>query len=305
MDPKTLYRLGIFLQVTEEGSFTAAGDKLGLSKSIVSQSVTDLESQLGTRLLNRTTRSISTTEEGELVKSGARTMIDEIETVLTGLEIRRETASGVIRLTSSHNFANNYLVCCVARFCESNPAVAIDLTIEDAILNMVEERFDVAFRIGKLEDSSFHAVKICKYEMLLCASPAYLERHGPILAPRDVRNHPWVAINILPDVRRLQLSTTNDQTFNMPIEPRFSTNSGLTAKQLIAIGAGVGLLPDYAIVDDLAQGRLVRLLPEWRHRDGDISALYVNQKQMPPRVRLFLNFLKEDAKDNFPRGSRS
>jgi DNA-binding transcriptional LysR family regulator len=106
MDLKTLYRLGVFHHVIEAGSFTRAGDKLGLSKSVVSQHVTDLENQLGVRLLNRTTRSVSITEEGSLVYQGAGTMLEEVEAVLSGLEERRATPTGEIRLTSSQNFAS-------------------------------------------------------------------------------------------------------------------------------------------------------------------------------------------------------
>lgn len=300
MDLKTSYRLGIFAHVVDAGSFTAASERLGLSKSVVSQHVTNLESQLGVRLLNRTTRSVSTTEEGALVQKGAATMLEDVAAILADLEHRCDTASGLIRLTSSHNFACNYLVGCVSRFCKLHSGISVDLIVNDAILNMIEERFDVAFRIGWLDDSSLHAIKICTFEMLLCATPDYLERNGPILQPRDVCRHPWVAIAIMPDMRRLQLSTSNDETCNLIIEPKFSTNSGFAAKQLIVLGAGIGLLPDYAIVDDLAKGRLVRLLPGWRHKPGEISALYVHRKQMPPRVRLFLDFMKEDVIAHFP-----
>lgn len=138
---------------------------------------------------------------------------------------------------------------------------------------------------------------------MLCAAANYLENSQPILVPHDVRHHPWVAIATLPDVRHLRLSTVNKEACNLPIRPKFSTNSGFAAKQLILLGAGIGLLPDYAIIDDLAQGRLVRILPEWRHRAGEISALYVHRKQMPPRVRLFLDFMKEDASSHLRSAS--
>jgi DNA-binding transcriptional LysR family regulator len=301
MDLKTLYRLGIFYHVVKAGSFTGAGEKLGLGKSVVSQQVTDLESQLGVRLLTRTTRSTSITEEGSLLYQSAETMLDDIETVLSSIEARRETPAGLIRLTASQNFANYYLVGSIARFCRLNPSISIELIINDAIQNMVEERFDIAFRVGWLEDSSLHALKICDFEMLLCASPEYLKGCEPILKPNDIGGQPWVAITILPDAQRLQLSKTDGETCILPITPKFRTNSGFTAIQLVASGAGIGLLPDYAIRHDLANDRLTRLLPEWRHRRGTISALYVHRTKMPPRVRLFLDFIKEDMLEFFPR----
>jgi DNA-binding transcriptional LysR family regulator len=301
MDLKTLYRLGIFYHVVKAGSFTGAGEKLGLGKSVVSQHVTDLESQLGVRLLSRTTRSTSITEEGSLLYQGAETMLDDIETVLTSIEARRETPAGLIRFTASQNFANYYLVGSIARFCRLNPSISIELIINDAIQNMVAERFDIAFRVGWLEDSSLHALKICDFEMLLCASPEYLKGSEPLLEPNDISRHPWVAITILPDAQRLQLSKLDGETCILPITPKFRTNSGFTAIQLVAFGVGIGLLPDYAIRDDLANDRLTRLLPEWRHRRGAISAVYVHRTKMPPRVRLFLDFIKEDVLEFFPR----
>jgi DNA-binding transcriptional LysR family regulator len=179
MDLKTLYRLGIFYHVVKAGSFTGAAEKLGLGKSAVSQQVTDLENQLGVRLLTRTTRSTSITEEGSLLYQSAETMLNDVESVLSSIEARRETPAGVIRLTASQNFANYYLAGSIARFCQRNPGISIDLITNDAIQNMVEERFDIAFRVGWLEDSSLHALKICDFEMLLCASPSVPESTRP------------------------------------------------------------------------------------------------------------------------------
>jgi DNA-binding transcriptional LysR family regulator len=140
--------------------------------------------------------------------------------------------------------------------------------------------------------------------MIPCAAPQYLKEHGPVLKPHDVLHHPWIAIAILPDVNRLQLSRSNGEACNIPIVPQFRTNSGFTAKQLVILGTGIGLLPDYAVIDDLSDGRLVRLLPEWHHRPGDISALLVHRKQMPSRIRFFLNFMKDDILSFFPRLAR-
>lgn len=136
--------------------------------------------------------------------------------------------------------------------------------------------------------------------MVLCAAPKYLNLHGPIRKPHDLGHHPWVVITIFSDIRHVQLQDLNGNMCQITFVPKFRTNSGFTAKQLVAEGSSVGLLPDYAVVEDLAAGRLVRILPEWHHRPGEISAIYVHKKQMPPRLRGFLDFMKNDVLNFFP-----
>jgi DNA-binding transcriptional LysR family regulator len=135
--------------------------------------------------------------------------------------------------------------------------------------------------------------------MILCASPNYLSRHGPIKTHHDLIHHPWVAITIFPDIRHVQLYDGSGTKVNVEVALKFRTNSGFTAKQLVAEGAAIGLLPDYAVTEDLAQGRLVRVLPEWSHRPGEICAIYVHRERMPPRIRYFIDFLKQDAARHF------
>jgi DNA-binding transcriptional LysR family regulator len=299
LDLKILYRIGILREVIEAGSFTKAAENLGLSKSVISQHVTDLESQLKVRLVSRSTRAVSLTEEGEPVFQCAGRMLDDVKTTLASLEIQQEMPSGVIRLTASQNFAFHYLTGCISRFSELNPNISFDLVINDAIMNMIEERFDIGFRVGWLEDSDLHAVKICSFEMMLCAARKYLERHGPLRKPHDLGHHPWVVITIFSDIRHVQLHNASGEVCQVAITPKFQTNSGFTAKQLVAEGSVIGLLPDYAVTEELANGSLVRILPEWHHRPGEISAIYVSRKQMPPRLRCFLDFLKNDVLEFF------
>jgi DNA-binding transcriptional LysR family regulator len=214
-------------------------------------------------------------------------MLDDVKNTLASLESQQETPAGVIRLTASQNFATHYLTGCISRFSDLNPNISFDLVINDAIMNIIEERFDIGFRVGWLEDSELHAIKICSFEMMLCAAPKYLDRHGPLKKPHDLGHHPWVAITIFSDIRHVQLYDANGKTCQVAIEPKFRTNSGFTAKQLVMDGSVIGLLPDYAITEELTNGRLIRILPEWRHRPGEICAIYVHRTQMPPDCDAF------------------
>jgi DNA-binding transcriptional LysR family regulator len=303
LDLKILYRLGILREVIDAGSFTKAAENLGLSKSVISQHLTDLEKQLKVRLVSRSTRAVSLTEEGDPVFQCAGRILNDVRDTLASLEIHQDTPAGVIRLTASQNFAFHYLTGCISRFSELNPNISFDLVINDAIMNMIEERFDIGFRVGWIEDSDLHAIKICSFEMILCSTRKYLERHGPIRKPHDLSHHPWVGLTIFSDIRHVQLHSVSGEACQVTIVPKFQTNSGFTAKQLVADGSVIGLLPDYAVIEELANGTLVRILPQWRHRPGEISAIYVSRKQMPPRLRCFLDFLKNDVLEFFPSRS--
>jgi len=300
MDLKNLYRITVFQKVVELGNFTRAANELHLSKSVVSQHVSELERDLKIRLLNRSTRSVSATQEGYRLAAAAREMVQIVGSTVEALEHEQQRPSGFIRLTASHNFVIAYLVGAVLRFRKRFPEVEVEVEANDAITNLVETGYDVAFRVGWLKSSELHVVKICNFEMVPCASPKHLEQYGRIETPHDLVLRPWVALTIFSDFDRLNLST-NRANVSVGVKPAVRTNSGLTAKLVVLEGTCVGLLPDYAIRDELKSGQIVRLLPEWSHRPGEIAATYIHRRSMPLRLRAFLDFLKKDARSHFGR----
>jgi DNA-binding transcriptional LysR family regulator len=161
---------------------------------------------------------------------------------------------------------------------------------------MIDAGYDVAFRIGWLKATELHAIRLCNFEMLPCASADHLEKYGPIASPLDLALRPWVAITVMSDFDHVTLTSGEGREMSIKVTPALRSNSGLIAKQLILGGHCVGLLPDYAVRAEIASGQLVRLLPEWRHREGQISAIYVHRERMAPRLRVFFDFLKTDAK---------
>lgn len=299
MDLKILYRMSIFHRVAQVGSFTRAAEELNLSKSVVSQHVRDLEQDLQTRLLNRSTRSISMTQEGFRLAEAAAKMLQLVELAVGDLEQEQVRPSGLIRVTASHNFVSVYLASAVLRFRAAHPTVEVELDVSDTITNILETGHDVAFRIGWLKSSDLHAMKICDFVMIPCAAPAHIERFGAVASPLDLVIRPWVALTIMPNFDRIALSAPNQDDVSIPISPAIRTNSGFTARQIVLGGECLGLLPDYAVRDDLAEGRLVRLLPEWSHRQGEIAALYPHKRSMPARLRAFLDFMRADARAYF------
>ncbi len=300
MDLKILYRIGIFQRVVEAGSFTGAAEALGLSKSVVSQHVSDLERQLQVRLLNRSTRSISVTQEGDELCQAGSAMLDTVSTAVNRLETQQESPSGLIRITASQNLAVHYLTGSIARFHTAHPKISVELDVQDAITDLIEGGYDLAFRVGWLKNTELHAVKICDFAMIPCASPAYLARVGAVRSPYDLAHRPWVALTIFPDFDRLTLDRGDSEHLTVRLNSTFRTNSGLTAKQFVLEGAAAGLLPNYAVRNELKYGDLVRILPDWHHRPGTISATYVHRRRMPPRLRVLIDHIKADAKRHFP-----
>ncbi len=212
------------------------------------------------------------------------------------LEQDRARPSGLIRVTASHNFVSVYLAAAMLRFHELHPGVEIEIDTADSITNIMETGHDIAFRIGWLKSSELHAMKICDFAMIPCASPAHLERFGPVSSPLDLSVRPWVALTMMSDFDRITLSTSAHEDVTVPISPVFRTNSGLTARQMVLESECVGLLPSYAVRQDLSEGRLIRLLPGWSHRPGEIAAIYAHKRTMPARLRALLEFLRTDAR---------
>ena len=299
MDLKNLYRISVFRKVVETGNFSRAATDLRLSKSVVSQHVKELERSLDVRLLNRSTRSVSVTQEGYRLAEAAGRMLGIIGTALQDLEKEHQRPSGLIRLTASQNFAVAYLVHAVLRFRALFPEIEVEIDSIDSITNIIETGHDIAFRVGWLKSSDLHALKICDFSLVPCASARHVEQFGPVESPLDLALRPWVSLTILSDFDRLSLTRGEEQSVTVPIAPVYRTNSGLTARLIVLEGNCVGLLPDYAVQEDLRAGRLVRLLPGWSHRPGEIAAIYTHRKHMPPRLRCFLDFLRADARQHF------
>lgn len=300
MDLKNLYRIGVFAKVVEAGNFTRAAAELRLSKSVVSQHVKELESELKVRLLNRSTRSVTATQEGYRLAQSASQMLSLIEGTLELLENQQERPTGLIRLTASHNFCAAYLVGAVLRFRALFPEIEVDLDATDAITNILESGHDMAFRVGWPKSSDLHALRICDVDMVPCASPRHIEAFGPVETPLDLGLRPWVAITVMSSFDRVVLRhASSGEDVTVPVKPMLRTNSGLTARLMVVEGEGIGLLPSYAIRDDLERGRLVRLLPEWSHRSAQIAAIYPHRRQLAPRLRAFLDFLREDSAGYF------
>jgi DNA-binding transcriptional LysR family regulator len=291
---KDLYRMAVYAKVVEAGSFSAAALALGLGKSVVSEHVTALERRFGVRLIHRSTRSLTTTEEGRRFYARCRQMLDAAEGARLDLDDQRQRPTGTIRLTASYNLGLGFLIERLARFRARHPELAIDLVLEDAVVNLIEEGFDLALRVGQLPGNRLHAAPLGRCEMRLYAAPAYLERHPRPREPADLATAPWVSITQLPHPDRLALQHRSGRRQTVRVRPTVRTNTGIAARSFIAAGVGIGLLPDYGARSLEATGELVRLLPEWREQDRPISAIFPTRDHMPLKTRILLDFLRAE-----------
>jgi len=299
---KQLHRMAVFAQVVESGSFSKAAISLGLGKSVVSSHITALEKKLGAQLITRSTRSLELTEEGKAFYEGCRQMVAAGEQAFAVVDSQRAIVSGSIRLTSSYNFGVSFLIPQLTAFRKLYPAVSFDLVLEDSVSHVIEERFDLALRVGRLPDTGLFATKLGICKMLLCASPGLLADYAPIRKPVDVLQLPWVTITQLAHPEKLLLvHRSSKQRISLDVQQSVKTHSGIAAREFIRAGAGVGILPDFAVFADLASGQLTQILPDWQEADErPISAIFPNRDRRPVRVTLLIEFLLRSFSDRRP-----
>lgn len=289
-----LHQMAVFVQVVDSGSFSKAATSLGLGKSVVSAHVAALESKLGTQLIARSTRSLTLTEDGAAFYEGCRQMVLSAENALATIESRREAVSGTIRMTTSYNLGVNFVIPQLAAFRERYPEIQFDLVLEDSVSRVIEERFDIALRVGRLADSGLFATELTRCRLVVCAAPSLLKGLPQITEPAQLCALPWVAITQLPHYERVDLVHRDSaERLSVRLAIAVRATSGIAAREFIRRGAGIGLLPDYAVRDDLAGGHLVEVLPHWRElEERPITAVFPSREGMSMRVRLLVDFLR-------------
>ena len=289
---RDLYRMAIFTKVVESGSFSKAAAALGLGKSVVSQHVLTLEKSVDAQLINRSPRSFSLTEEGRRFYEACLLMTEHAEAALSSLDQMQAEPRGTVRISASYNLSLNFLIRALADYQHAHPKVEIELVVEDTISNVIEAGFDLCLRTGWLKESRLYAVRLGAFRLIPCASPAYLERNGTPNEPEDLATVPWVSITQLPHPDRLEMIKADGQRRAVKITSVVRTNTGVAARTFVAHSDLVGLLPDYAVLDDLREGRLIRLLPDWSTEEGTISAVFPHKEHMTPRLRLLIDHLR-------------
>ena len=282
-----------FVRVVDSKGFSAAAAGLGLTPSAVSKLVTRLETRLGVRLLQRTTRALHLTAEGEVFYAAARRIVAEIETLESQISGQSSTPQGLLRVTTSLAFATHQLTQILPEFLVRYPLVRLEVLPTDRVVDMVEEGMDVALRIGRLSDSSFMARKIGEDKRLICASPAYLARHGTLRRPADLAQHECILSRERSHLNRWQFRIDGELSA-IDVSGRLAVDEGELQMQLALQGLGIVRLTRLTVAHAVRAGALVPLLAEFSADDPvAIHAVYPHRRHLAPRVTAFVNFLIE------------
>lgn len=292
-----------FVRSVELGGFSAASRDLDLTPSALSKLVTRMEDRLGVRLMNRTTRKLALTAEGEAYFASAKRILCDIEDAET--EVTRFSAHprGLLRINVGVAFGMHQLALALPRFLDQYPDIELEISVTDRVVDLIEEGADVAIRTGNLRDSSLVAKKICDLHRVICASPAYLKKHGVPKTPEDLAHHNCVSISGAPQLRRWPFDTANADSGQQGIKSidvtgNVSANNAETLLQLAATGVGIIRLSDVIVADGIRAGWLVPLLTDVHHVEPlPLSAVYPHGKHKSPRVAAFVNFLVEMFND--------
>ncbi len=285
--------MAAFVRVVDAKGFSAAATGLGLSPSAVSKLVTRLETRLGVRLLQRTTRALHLTAEGEAFYEAARRIVSAIETIEEQISVQRGTPHGLLRVTTSLAFSTHQLAPVIPEFMARHPLVEIELLPTDRVVDMVEEGVDIAIRIGRLADTSFMARKIGEDKRLICAAPAYLAHHGTPRRPEELTRHNCIVSRERPHLNRWQFRVDN-QIREIEVAGRVAVSEGEMQMQLALQGIGIVRLTRLTMARAIRDGALVPLLSDFSADEPvPIHAVYPHRRHLAPKVPAFVNFLIE------------
>lgn len=281
-----------FTAVVESGGFTAAADTLSVSTSFVSRQVQRLEARLGTRLLNRTTRSVTLTDLGRTYYERSREILDQLESLESDMADLQQRPRGLVRVTAAGVYAERYVAPALAEFAQRYPDVRIDLDTRMRVVDIIAEGFDLAVRLSALDDSSLVARKVRDRRMIVAGSPGYFVTHGRPKTPDDLRSHNCLRLGGM-DWR----FAWPDAVRSVRVRGTWSSDNGRALVTAAVRGLGLVRLTDYYMDAELARGELETVLEDYEPKDTATWLVYPDRQYLPTRVRYLLDFLAERLKD--------
>jgi len=289
--------MNAFVSAVEQGGFSSAARELGLSPSALSKLVTRLEDRLGARLLQRTTRRLLLTPEGEVFFTRAQRILAAIDEAESEVTEANASPRGTLRLHCGTAFGMHQLALAMPRFLARYPDISMDITISDQPPAAMEEGIDLAIRIGPLDESSMVARRICNLQRVICAAPSYLNRCGTPQTPDDLQRHNCLWITSLPALRRWPFDTEEGIRV-VNVGGNVAANTAETVLQLAIAGVGITRLTDVIVGDAIGRGELVPVLTDWHHAEPvPLFATYPSGRHLSPKVKAMVDFLVEEFGD--------
>jgi DNA-binding transcriptional LysR family regulator len=280
----------LFLRVHDLGSISAAARSLGLSVAVASQRLARLESGLGVRLFHRSTRKLQLTTEGATFLDQGRALIEDLEALTSSLRQSSRAVTGMLRVSVPAAFGKQYISPLLPRFLARHPQLRLSIDLSDQFRDLAGEGFDLAIRVGHVDDPNLIVRKLATNRRVLCASPAYLRKHGTPKEPQDLRHHECL---LLGDRDQWTLHASDGTPSIVKVQGRLRANHGEVVRDAVLAGLGISLHSTWHVCDDIVAGRLRVVLPQYTLPESSISAVMPARRLMFPRVRAFSDFLVE------------
>lgn len=278
------------VSVVEGGSFAAGADRLKVSRAMVSKQIQKLEEHLGTRLMNRTTRRLSLTETGRAFYDRSVQILADVEEAEQIAGQMTRSPQGMLRVTIPLSYGQHRLAAILGQYTQAFPLVQLDIELSDRKMDLVEEAYDVAVRIGALPQSDLIARKLGEVRSIACAAPSYLARHGSPATPSELGSHACLGYSLTGSGADWQLEGPGG-TVVIPIAGPIKADNGDLIALAAAAGAGIAFQPEFIVGAAIAAGRLVRVLPAWHSAPLGVYAVYPSRKHLSAKVRTFVDFL--------------
>lgn len=289
-----LTSLTAFVRVVDSGGFSAAGRRLNMSTTMVSNHIQALEDRLGARLLNRTTRKVSLTEVGKAYYDRCTQILAEIEQADEVAGALQSKPRGTLRIFTATHIVP-FIAPVVAEFLKLYPEVKVDLTIGERTVDMIDEGFDLAIRLTPPPDSSLIVRSLATWRHVLCCSPGYIEQHGPLRQLSELADHNCLRHELYPYEDEWRFVDRNDAPASVRVSGNLISNSGETLRTSAVQGVGIWLAAGFLVADDLESGRLVRILSEYRPVEFAMNAVYPHRHHLSAKVRSFIDLLSHHS----------
>ena len=288
-----LEAMQMFVRIVETGSFSAVARELGTTQPTISKQLTALEQRVKTRLLNRSTRSLSLTESGASFYERCKQIIEELQEAEGALGRLQATLTGTLHLNASIALGQLFLTPLMLKFQNLYPDLTVELSLNDRIIDLVEEGVDLAVRLGRLADSSLVARRLGSSRRLLCATPAYLARHGVPQTPEDLTEHNCLLYLYLSNGSEWVFKGV-DGEIRVRVQGNFKANNAYSIREAVLASVGVALLPDWIVHDHVDRGEVTPLLPEFATQPLEINAVYPSGRHVSAKVRTLIDFLQTE-----------